>query len=234
MISLWSSLLIAATLVGTPVPNTQRSRSAITRVQPQLETKLKSLGINWGSPLFVRIFKETKELEVWLQKDKAFVHFKTYPICDFSGELGPKLQQGDSQSPEGFYFVSPNRMNPASSFHLSFNLGYPNKYERARGRTGDFLMVHGDCVSIGCYAMTDPQIEEIFALATAALEKGQPYFRVHSFPFRMTKERMAKSKGSKWHDFWKNLKEGYDSFEHTKIPPNVEVSQNRYVFNTPK
>jgi len=133
MISLWSSLLIAATLAGTPVPNTQRSRSAITRVQPQLETKLKSLGINWGSPLFVRIFKETKELEVWLQKDKAFVHFKTYPICDFSGELGPKLQQGDSQSPEGFYFVSPNRMNPASSFHLSFNLGYPNKYERARG-----------------------------------------------------------------------------------------------------
>lgn len=187
-----------------------------------------------GRPIFIRIFKEEEELEVWTQPKgkERFELWKTYPICAYSGGLGPKLKEGDMRSPEGFYFVPPSAMNPKSSYHLSFNLGYPNAYDRAHGRTGSFLMVHGKCVSIGCYAMTDPFIEEIYALADAAHKRAeQAFFRVHVFPFRMTEANMARHADSKWADFWTNLKEGHDHFEATGQPPNVEVSNKRYVFD---
>jgi murein L,D-transpeptidase YafK len=181
----------------------------------------------------VRIFKESRELELWVENDGRFALFRTYEICTFSGHLGPKLRTGDLQSPEGFYFVTPDRMNPASRFHLSFNLGYPNAYDRHHGRTGGFLMVHGDCVSIGCYAMTDAQIEEIYTLADAALRQGQPFFRVHIFPFRMTVRNMQRHRDSRWREFWRNLEEGYDFFERHGRPPNVEVRNGKYVFEEP-
>ncbi|MCP3866894.1 MAG: murein L,D-transpeptidase, partial [Gammaproteobacteria bacterium] len=160
----------------------------------------------------------------------GFVNFRNYEICTFSGTLGPKLKQGDKQSPEGFYFVGPGRLNPWSRFHLSFNLGYPNRYDRFHGRTGSALMVHGRCVSIGCYAMTDLYINEIYALAVAAFKSGQPFFRVHVFPFKLESERLSEYEDSQWHAFWLNLKEGYDYFNRHKKPPNVEVSKGRYVF----
>ena len=159
-----------------------------------LEQALQAQGLEFGSPIFIRIFKESKELEVWVENEGRFRLFKMYPICTFSGDLGPKLQQGDQQSPEGFYFVTPGRMNPNSQYHLSFNLGYPNAFDRYHDRTGDFLMVHGDCVSIGCYAMTDAGIEEIYTIADAALRQGQAFFRVHVFPFRMTTENMEQAR----------------------------------------
>jgi len=171
-------------------------------------------------------------LEVWIENNQQkYELFKVYDICTFSGDLGPKLKQGDRQSPEGFYFVKPNQLNPWSRFHLSFNLGYPNKYDRVHGRTGSALMVHGNCVSVGCYAMTDQYIDEIYALVNAALLNGQPFFRVHSFPFKMSDRRMAKEKNNRWYAFWKNLKEGYDDFELNRVPPNVEVNAGNYVFD---
>lgn len=211
-------------------PSTGRSRKAIARVAPSLRAQLAEQGLEYGAPVFMRIFKETAELELWVKKDSQFVLFKSYDICYFSGKLGPKRQVGDLQSPEGFYAVGPRQMNPASSFHLSFNLGYPNAYDRAHARTGSALMVHGDCVSIGCYAMTNEKIEEIYALADAALRNGQPFFRVHAFPFRMSDDRLEREKESPWYDFWSNLKTGYDFFERRKIPPNVEVTERQYVF----
>ena len=183
-----------------------------------------------GSPVFIRIFKEESELELWVKEGAGFTRWRTYPICTWSGDLGPKLKEGDGQSPEGFYFVPPKMMNPKSSYHLAFNIGYPNSYDRAHERTGSYIMVHGACVSIGCYAMTDEKIEEIYAMAKAAHTRGQPYFRVHIFPFRMTPTNMARHADSPWIDFWKNLKEGHDWFEEHKIPPNVEVKDKRYVF----
>ena len=156
--------------------------------------------------------------------------FRTYKVAAMSGELGPKQKEGDKQAPEGFYFVPASRMNPNSRFHLSFNLGYPNGYDRAHKRTGSALMVHGAKVSIGCFAMTDPKIEEIYTLCDAALRNGQPYFRVHSFPFRMTDANMAQHKDSKWQEFWENLKAGYDWFEEKGVPPDVTVKDKRYVF----
>lgn len=200
------------------------------RVQPALDKDLEAKGLQFGDPIFIRVFKATKELELWVQKGSKFELFRTYPICTYSGALGPKVRQGDMQAPEGFYFVNRHRMNPASRFHLSFNLGYPNAYDRYHRRTGNYLMVHGNCVSIGCFAMTDARIEQIYSLAHAALANGQRFFRVHVFPFRMTDEELSKHEASPHHAFWQNLKTGYDHFEQRRRPPNVEVRRGRYVF----
>jgi len=211
-------------------PRADRSEAAAKRVRPSLEPALRAKVLRWGAPVFIRIFKEEKELELWVDDGKVFKHFKTWPICKYSGKLGPKLKEGDQQAPEGFYFVPRSRMNPRSRFHLSFNLGYPNTYDRAHKRTGSALMVHGNCVSIGCYAMTNARIEEIYSLCDAALKGGQRFFRVHSFPFRMTEANMKRHAQSKWIEEWYNLKQGYDWFEKSKRPPNVTVSMRRYLF----
>jgi len=220
-------------LAQSRVPSSSRSRNAIERVKPGLEKLFENKGLNYGSPIFIRIFKESMELEIWVKSENKFKLFKTYEICTYgSGTLGPKTIQGDGQAPEGFYFVTPQRLNPVSDFHLSFNLGYPNKYDRIHKRTGGNLMVHGSCVSIGCYAMTDDGIEEIFAIADAAFRNDQKFFRVHIFPFRMSEKNIEKHKETEWYGFWNNLKEGYDFFEETKIPPNVEVRNKKYIFET--
>ena len=212
-------------------PRSDRSAAATKRVRPVLEAALRVKGLRWDAPVFIRIFKEEKELELWIDDGKQFKHFKTWPICKYSGTLGPKLKEGDGQAPEGFYFVPRSRMNPRSRFHLSFNLGYPNAYDRAHKRTGSALMVHGNCVSIGCYAMTDERIEEIYSLCDAALMNGQRFFRVHAFPFRMTEANMKRHGVSKWINEWKNLKGGYDWFEKAKRPPNVIVSGKQHLFS---
>ena len=187
-----------------------------------------------GNPLFVRIFKEESILEVWMRgKGPEYRKFKTYKICNWSGKLGPKLKTGDKQAPEGFYVIKPAQLNPNSSYHLSFNLGFPNLYDKAYARTGSYLMVHGDCKSAGCYAMTDAQIEEIYALIREAYRGGQRFFQVHAFPFRMTDANMQRYEGHRWYDFWRNLKEGYDLFERDRIPPAIGVLDKRYVFNIP-
>jgi len=217
--------------LAAEIPTSERAEKAIAQVEKQLQLELDQKGLKYGAPIFVRIFKDPGILEVWLESnDGTFKLFKDYEICNFSGYLGPKLKTGDKQSPEGFYYVEPNRLNPWSRFHLAFNLGYPNKYDRYHGRTGSALMVHGDCVSIGCYAMTDSQMNEIYALTIAAFEGGQPFFRVHSLPFRLTDKILSNHRSNRWFSFWLNLKQGYDYFEKNKRPPNVEVLNGMYIF----
>jgi murein L,D-transpeptidase YafK len=184
------------------------------------------------APVFIRIFKEESELEVWKQRDDGrFYHFKTYPICNWSGELGPKLKSGDMQAPEGFYTVAREQLNPNSRYHLAFNLGYPNPYDKSNRRTGDALMIHGGCGSSGCYAMTDALMEEIYALVRESFTGGQDLVHVHAFPFRMTKANMARHSKSRWRAFWRTLKEGYDYFELTRQVPAVAVCNRRYMVN---
>ena len=224
-------IFLLCSFKAAAIPSSARAERAISRVELSLKKELSKKGLIYGAPIFIRIFKSPGILELWIQSDtKEFVNFKSYNICSFSGHLGPKLKEGDSQSPEGFYFVNAHRLNPWSQFHLSFDLGYPNKYDRYHGRTGSALMVHGNCMSIGCFAMTDPYIDEIYALATAALKAGQPFFRVHSFPFKLEKSNLSKYKSSQWYPFWLNLKTGYDYFNKHKRPPNVEVVKGQYVF----
>ncbi|MDY6792056.1 MAG: murein L,D-transpeptidase family protein [Thermodesulfobacteriota bacterium] len=223
----------ALSVAGGSIPSSNRSRQAVFRVKPQLERDFARKKLKFGAPIYLRIFKEEKELEIWVKQASRFTLFRKFPICTYGfGSLGPKTRKGDGQAPEGFYYVKPDQLNPVSTFHLSFNLGYPNRYDRIHQRTGGALMVHGDCVSIGCYAMTDKKIEEIYAIADAALRNGQPFFRVHIFPFRMTGKNMQKHMNSRWYPFWQNLRQGYDFFEKKgNTPPNVEVKNKRYVFN---
>jgi murein L,D-transpeptidase YafK len=184
------------------------------------------------APIFIRIYKEESELEVWkLRDDGRFYHLKTFPICNWSGHLGPKVHQGDGQAPEGFYTITKEQMNPNSAYHLAFNLGFPNPYDKANKRTGDFLMIHGGCGSSGCYAMTDALMEELYALVREAFNGGQTVVYVHAFPFRMTKANMASHANSKWRGFWRTLKEGYDYFELTRQVPTVAVCNRHYVVN---
>jgi len=196
-----------------------------------IRTELTAKGLKLGSPVFVRIFKEEHGLELWVKSGERFELYKTYPICKWSGALGPKQREGDWQSPEGFYSVSRSQMNPSSQFHLAFNLGFPNAYDQAQGRTGSFLMVHGACVSVGCYAMTNDGIEEIWLIADEALRNGQARFDVHAFPFRMTSEALAMRQGESWIDFWQMLKPGYDQFEATHVPPTVGITNGAYVIS---
>ncbi len=188
-----------------------------------------------GRPVFIRILKRDNfegNLEVWLKESDSPVYelFKTYRIAYFSGDPGPKMRQGDGQAPEGFYFIGRRAMNPGSTFHLSMDMGYPNAYDRHHGRTGDLLMIHGNSVSIGCYAMTDVSIEQIYTLVDAALRNGQRFVRVHSFPFEMTEENLEAHRDSVHYPFWKNLKEGWDWFEEKRVPPDVSVEDGEYRF----
>jgi murein L,D-transpeptidase YafK len=195
----------------------------------RLEQRLAEKEVARGAPVFVRIFKREHELELWMRKKQSFVLFAVYPICRFSGRLGPKLRAGDHQAPEGFYTVSRGQLNPHSRWRRAFNVGYPNAFDRAHGRTGSYIMVHGGCSSIGCYAMTNRVIEEIWDLIVAALDNGQKRFAVHVFPFRMTDDRLARRASSSWIEFWSDLKRGYDLFEQTRVPPRVSVCRGRYV-----
>ena len=197
-----------------------------------MQADLKLSGLKAESPIMLRIFKADSELEVWKRGSTGrYVLLKTYPICKWSGDLGPKTKEGDRQAPEGFYTVRPAQMNPLSKYYLSFNIGYPNRYDQAFGRTGAHLMVHGDCSSAGCYSMTDKIIADIYALAREAFDGGQPEFQIEAFPFRLTDEELEARKESKWYPFWQNLKEGYDAFERDRVPPTVTVCGKKYVFN---
>jgi len=197
--------------------------------------KLKAMGSSPSEGMLVRIFKETSELEVWKRTaGGGYKFFQTYEICAWSGELGPKIKEGDRQSPEGFYTVTPGLLNPNSNYYLAFNTGFPNKYDRAYGRTGSDLMVHGDCSSRGCYSMTDDSIAEIYALIRESFAGGNDGVQLQIFPFRMTPQNLAKHASSPHLAFWKDIKEGYDRFELNKTPPAWDVCNKQYVFDVPR
>ncbi|WP_018690238.1 L,D-transpeptidase family protein [Ahrensia kielensis] len=208
------------------------ARKANQPLPQDVVRKMKAQGMTKSSPVMMRIFKEEGVLEVWKQKDTGrYGLVKSYEICKYSGVKGPKIKEGDRQAPEGFYMVNRGLMNPNSDYYLSFNLGYPNRFDRSLGRTGSNLMVHGDCSSAGCYAMTDENVAEIYGFARDALAGGQEAFQVQAFPFRMTAENMVKHRDSEHFEYWSMLKKGYDHFELTQLPPKVDVCNRRYVFN---
>ncbi len=209
----------------------KRAAEAARRVRPRLKKEMVGRDLAVGNDVYIRVFKRSYELELWMlnKVTKKFVLFKTYKIKGMSGVIGPKIREGDMQAPEGFYRVWRGAMNPQSRFHLSFNLGYPNRYDKAYGRTGSALMLHGNSVSAGCMAMSDYYMEEIYTLCAAAQKSGQKSFQVHSYPFKMTKVNLEGMRGNKWFGFWKNLQVGYDAFERKRVPPRFKVVGKRYV-----
>jgi murein L,D-transpeptidase YafK len=228
-----AALCVAVTLGGC---NYADSIAPTGRAQAPLSDKtlalLEEKQMDKDSPILVRLFKEEAEAEIWKKnRSGEYTLLKTYPICRWSGDLGPKMKEGDRQAPEGFYSVSPGQMNPNSNYYLAFNMGYPNAFDRAWGRTGSELMVHGDCSSRGCYAMTDEQMVEIYALAREAFFGGQKAFQVQAYPFRMTARNLARHRNSPHLAFWKMLKVGNDHFEVTHQQPKVDVCERHYVFD---
>ena len=198
-------------------------------------TLMGTKGTTKNSPILIRAYKKEAELEIWKQKpDGRYVYLKSFPMCRWSGQLGPKVREGDRQVPEGFYTITPGSMNPNSAYYLSFNIGYPNAYDRAWGHTGGSIMVHGICSSAGCFSMTDQQIGEIYAIARESFAGGQRAIQMESLPFRMTAENLAKYRLDPNIAFWRELKRGSDYFEATKLEPPVGVCNKQYVFGTPK
>jgi murein L,D-transpeptidase YafK len=204
-------------------------------VPPKLVATIAEKDMDTQSPILVRVFKQEAELEVWKQdRSGKFALLKTYPICRWSGDLGPKVREGDRQAPEGFYSINPSQMNPQSAYYLSFNTGYPNAFDKALGRSGSQLMVHGDCSSRGCFAMTDEQIAEIYALGRESFFGGQRAFQFQAYPFRMTPMNMARHRNNPNMPFWRMIKEGYDHFEVTRQEPKVDFCEKKYVFDAQK
>ncbi|CAN7318226.1 murein L,D-transpeptidase [Rhizobium sp. LjRoot30] len=231
--------MMAAALAGcndTLDSATTDLSSVKDKVQHPLSQKIvadmRAKGMNQNSPIMMRIFKEEGVLEIWKAKtDNRFDKIKEYKICAWSGKLGPKVKEGDRQAPEGFYNLTPAHLNPNSKYYLAINTGFPNRFDQANRRNGTNLMIHGACSSSGCYSMTDEQVLEIYAFARDAFKGGQTSVQLQAFPFRMTAENMARHRYSEHSDFWKMLKVGYDNFEVTKRPPEVNVCEKKYVFN---
>lgn len=224
--------MLAFAHAGT-VPETARSKAAYSAQAPLLAPALAEKGLTLGSPVFLQITKQPAQLTAHVAGENGrFMPFRSWPICAASGTLGPKLAEGDFQAPEGFYTVKPGQMNPASSYHLAFNLGFPNAFDRANRRTGSFLMVHGSCVSIGCFAMTNEGIEEIWTLMQAAFEGGQASIDVHIFPFPMTEANLAAHQTSEHAAFWQALKPAWDGFAASARVPEVRVRAGAYQIRT--
>ncbi len=226
-----ASVALAFALTACQDGSRLSSTKHLAPIPPATTALMASKGMAQGDPILMRAYKKESELEVWKKgRDGQYALLKTYPICRWSGQLGPKVREGDRQAPEGFYTVTPALMNPNSSYYLSFDTGFPNAYDRAHGRTGSHLMVHGTCSSRGCFAMTDEAISEVYAIAREAFAGGQRGFQFQSYPFRMTAENLAKHRADPNMAFWRNLKEGSDSFEILKEEPRVTVANGRYAF----
>src|SRR6202161_326272 len=229
---LTSAALALALAGGYGEDGYQLPTRAMKELSPEMMTLLAQKNMPKDSQILVRVFKEESELEVWKQDTTGhFEMLEVYPICRWSGELGPKKVQGDRQAPEGFYSITPGLMNPNSNYYLAINIGFPNAYDKANNYSGAFLMIHGDCSSAGCYAMTDEQIGEIYSLARESFLGGQKEFQIQAYPFRMTAANLAKHRDNPNMPFWTMLKEGNDHFEVTHLEPKVDVCERHYVFD---
>jgi murein L,D-transpeptidase YafK len=227
------ALIIPMLLAVSPkavIPDSARAANIRAKVWPQLQKDLKAAGLSDDQPVYLRIFKIPGILEVWVQSGKQYKLFRQYLVCTYSGGLGTKTHGKDGKCPEGYYSITPDRLNPVSNYHLAMNIGYPNAYDQQHGYTGNEIMIHGDCVSIGCYAMTDPKIEEIYTLVYEAFQRGQKAVQVSIYPFRLTNATLDTY--SEWSTipFWEGLKPGYDLFERTHVPPVVTVVDKHYAF----
>jgi murein L,D-transpeptidase YafK len=203
-----------------PLPGTPDTEKLLTR--------LWQAGTPLGTPLFIRIFKAESDLEVWIDKGGRYELFASYPICFFSGGLGPKMREGDRQTPEGFYTVSSDQLHFGDRIKRSLDLGFPNAFDDINGRSGSAILIHGGCDSIGCFAVTNPVNSELYDLVSSAIRSGESHVPVQVFPFRMTDANMESHATDRSKAFWDDLKVGYDSFERTRVPPKVSVCGKRY------
>ncbi len=222
-----TSLARAGNVIEPPAPQT-----AAEEALSPLEADLAANGFRLGAPAFIRILKADSSLEVWMLKGARFELYRSFSVCKWSGELGPKLFEGDRQSPEGVYFITGGDLIVNARWHRAMNVGFPNPRDRALGLTGSGILIHGKCSSIGCFALTDEHVQDVYEIVEAALEAGQPRVPVHIYPFALTREKLAGVAGAEWSDFWKELKRGHDLFLRDGLPPRTYVCNGRYAFQS--
>ncbi len=212
------------------LPDSKRASDVRIIVWPKLKKELADKGFKVDAPIYIRIFKDQDALEVWKKAGRKYKLFKTYEVCYYSGNLGTKTRSGDNKSPEGFYTIEPRQLNPVSNYYLAINVGYPNKVEQLKGCTGNAIMIHGHCASIGCYAMTNPRIEEIYTLVYQAFAGGQQKINLDIFPFRMDAAHMEFYSRQPYYQFWKTMKPGYEKFERNRMPADYFIKGKNYAF----
>ena len=223
-------LILLLALHKTEIPDSKRASDVRVKVWPKLQKELKDKGLAPYGSVYLRIIKDISVLEVWVKSANKYQLFKTYDVCTYSGGLGTKTRDGDGKSPEGLYTVEPKQLNPASNYYLAINVGYPNLVDKARGYTGSAIMVHGHCASIGCYAMTDARIEEIYTLVYEAFIAGQKQIRVDIFPFRMNDTNLKRYAAYKQDAFWRSLKPAYELFEKRQLPVDYHLKGKDYAY----
>lgn len=215
-------LLVLLALAATPALAADKVKEVRARRAADVKALLEKAGLT--SPVdevYLRAFKRERQLELWAgKKGKPLVLVKTYPFCAASGDLGPKRKEGDLQVPEGLYEVP--SFNPYSAYHLSMKVSYPNASDLVRSdpkRPGGLIYLHGSCASIGCIAIEDEPIEEVYLISLDARRRP---IRFDIFPARLTEENLA-TLGDAHVDFWKELAPAFRAFEQTRRPPAFSV-----------
>lgn len=207
-------------------------KAAYAKKWDGLQKLLKEKGVDAKNfEIHIRSFKQEKQLEVWCRTKGAgkYTLVKTIPVCASSGGLGPKRKEGDLQVPEGFYEVS--WFNPMSDYHLGLKINYPNQSDRikAKGSPGGDIMIHGNCVTIGCIPLEDEPIEELYVLCVESKNRKNN-INVSIYPFRLTKQNFENA-GKNYADdkekirFWTSLKTAYQFFEDHQYMPKIKVSK---------
>lgn len=239
-ITIISILLFSMSVFAQEFKKDQRRYSRVRDAYKNKETvvleKFKTAGFSsLSQDILIRAFKHERILEVWAKNSKtdSYILVTEYKFFGFSGELGPKRQQGDLQIPEGYYFI--DRFNPVSSFHLSLGLNYPNKSDiiLKNGNAGGDIFIHGNTCTIGCIPISDKYIEELYVIAVEARNAGQTKVPVYIYPYKLNEHKMSEFSDFKQHfNFWNNLKPGYDYFEkHRKLPKFSINHKGNYKFN---
>ena len=198
-----------------------------------LKERLKAIGYEGKIRLYVRIFKEEKTLEIWMQSKGIYKLYKSFEVCNYSGKLGPKVVEGDKQAPEGFYHVPAEDVLWSSrKWPRALNLSFPNGFDALKKRTGSYLLIHGGCSSEGCYALKNGPMSILYDLVSIALKSGQTILPIHIFPFRLTDKNWARhlpqNAGKKWGAFWKGMQPAYDGFQSNRTIPSIFVCQTGY------
>ena len=213
----------------------ERVKIAYREKEKPLAAQLKTAGVNLATmQVYLQVFKHERVLAIWVKNktDKNYQLLGEMPFCAGSGKLGPKNQQGDKQIPEGFYFI--DRFHPESKYYLSLGLNYPNAADKARSKAanlGGDIFIHGKCMSLGCIAITDEGIKELYVLTIEAFQNGQTQIPVHIFPAKLTSENW-KGLNLRYRNYpeilelWKKLQTGYNYFEQNRLPPVVSFAAN--------
>ena len=223
------SAIFLSTIAADAASKSWRPESVAER-EIDLAKEFSEKGLKLGSPVFLRVYKQTSEMELWVQQGPRYELFKIYKICRWSGGLGPKFYEGDRQSPEGLYRITTSDLIVNQRWDRAMNINYPNNFDQVNGRGGSSILIHGGCGSIGCFAIQNQNVEEVYGAVRAALRNSQAYVPVLTLPFRYSALAPEKEDTLHMSEFWSDLRRADLLFERDKLPPIAWICDGRYYF----